>query len=267
MADIEKYYRVVENRGGVWMADGSIAYLSDQSGTSQIWTLSLEDREPRQLTFYGERIWRLAPTGDRKGLLFASDLGGNEQEQIYLLRQGESEARDLSGDGTSRFYLGGTDSACQWLYYACNQRSKASFDICRKNIGTGEARIVLENHDNYNLPASVSPDGRYMLYNKLKGMSDNRMYLADMEQGTSRDLKPGGSNAQYESTAWRSDSKGFYVTTDEDSEFLYVAYYDVASGSLTKVYETDWSMTAFRFSRRAASVWVKGMLPRLIMSS
>lgn len=248
MADIEKYYRVTENRGGVWMADGTIAYLSDRSGTSQIWTMSLTDRMPHQRTFYSERIWRLATTGDRKGLLFASDLGGNEQEQIYLLRQGEREAVDLTRDGTSRFYLGGTDSACQWLYYACNQRSKASFDICKMNIETGEARIVLENHDNYNLPASVSPDGRYMLYNKLKGMSDNRMYLADMERGCSQDLKPGGSNAQYESTAWRSDSAGFYVTTDEDSEFLYVAYYDVASGSLKKVYETDWDVSAVALS-------------------
>ena len=59
-----------------------------------------------------------------------------------------------------------------------------------------------------------------MLYNKLKGMSDNRMYIIDMNTGESHDLYPEGTFAQYESTAWKSDSTGFYVTTDEDDEFL-----------------------------------------------
>ena len=108
---------------------------------------------------------------------------------------------------------------------------------------------MLENHDNYNLPASVSPDGKYMLYNKLKGMSDNRMYIVNMETGESSDLNPQGGYAQYESTAWKPDGSGFYVTNDEDDEYLHVSYYDVASGRLHDVYRTGWDISALALSR------------------
>ena len=248
MAELKNYYTVVENRSGVWIGDDEIAYLSNKSGVDQIWKMSLKDKKPEQLTFYKERIWRLAGTANHRDLLFASDFGGNEQEQIYILRYGAQEAVDLTCDGTSRFYLGGADKDVKTLYFSCNQRNKASFDICKMNMDTKVVETVLENHDNYNMPASVSPDGRYMLYNKLKGMSDNRMYIIDMNTGESHDLYPEGTFAQYESTAWKSDSTGFYVTTDEDDEFLYVAYYDVASRRMTPVYHGDWDVSALALS-------------------
>ena len=66
----------------------------------------------------------------------------------------------------------------------------------KKNVKTGEEITVLQNEDNYNIPCAVSPDGRYMLYNKLKGMSDNKMWIVDMLSGDARDIDPKGAYAQ-----------------------------------------------------------------------
>ena len=87
-----------------------------------------------------------------------------------------------------------------------------------------------------------------MLCNKLKGMSDNRMHIVDMETGESHDIFPQGSFAQYGSPAWKSDSSGFYFTCDEDDEFLYVGYYDVASRRVSHVYHTDHDVTKVALS-------------------
>ena len=62
MAELKHYYTVVENLSGVWTGEDEIAYLSDKSGVTQVWAMSLTDKKPRQLTFYLERIWRLAAT-------------------------------------------------------------------------------------------------------------------------------------------------------------------------------------------------------------
>lgn len=145
MAELKNYYTVVENRSGVWIGDDEIAYLSNKSGVDQIWKMSLKDKKPEQLTFYKERIWRLAGTANHRDLLFASVLAGNEQEQIYILRYGAQEAVDLTCDGTSRFYLGGADKDVKTLYFSCNQRNKASFDICKMNMDTKVVETVLEN--------------------------------------------------------------------------------------------------------------------------
>lgn len=134
--------------------------------------MSIHDKKPIQLTHYTERIWRLEAAANHRDILFSTDLGGNEQEQLFLLKAGETEAVDLCQDGTTRFNLGGTNAQSDTVYFTCNRRSKANFDICKMNMQTREIVTVLESRDNMNMPASVSPDGRYMLINKLKGMSN-----------------------------------------------------------------------------------------------
>ena len=248
MADVKSYYSVETNGSAVWLRNGEIAYLNNKSGTSQIWKTDEHGSAPRQLTFGAERIWRLNSTPGRDAVLFASDMGGNEQEQIFLLRMGEDRPVNLSNNPDARHYLGGLTADGQWVYYAGNKRNPAHFDIMKKNVATGEEITVLENEDNYNIPCAVSPDGRYMLYNKLKGMSDNKMWIIDMESGAARDIDPDGAYAQYGAPAWKSDSTGFYLTTDVDSEFVFAAYYDVAAAKLTKVYEDAWDIEGLALS-------------------
>ena len=243
METLRKYYTVVENKTGVWLENDEIAYLSDRSGVNQVWKMNIHEKVPQQVTFYSERIWRLEVAANKRDILFTTDLGGNEQEQLFLLKAGESEAIDLCKDGTTRFNLGGTNAQSDTVYFTCNRRSKANFDVCKMNMATGEIITVQENSDNLNMPAAVSPDGRYMLYNKLKGMSDNRLWLVDMETGEAHDIYPQGSFAQYTSPAWKSDSSGFYFVCDEDDEFLYAAYYDVKTGEIRHIYHTDHDVT------------------------
>jgi Tol biopolymer transport system component len=111
METLRKYYTVVENKTGVWLENDEIAYLSDRSGVNQVWRMNIHDKVPQQVTFYSERIWRLEAAANRRDILFTTDLGGNEQEQLFLLKAGESEAADLCKDGTTRFNLGGTNAA------------------------------------------------------------------------------------------------------------------------------------------------------------
>ena len=248
METLKKYYTVLENRTGIWLQNDEIAYLSDKSGIIQVWKMNIHKKKPQQLTFYDERIWRLEASANHRDILFSTDLGGDEQEQLFLLRAGEKEPVNLTEDGATRFNLGGTNGACDQVYFTCNRRSKANFDLCKMDIATREITTVLENSDNMNMPAAVSPDGRYMLYNKLKGMSDNRMHIVDMETGESHDIFPEGNFAQYGSPAWKSDSSGFYFTCDEDDEFLYVGYYDVDSRTIRHVYHTDHDVTKVAIS-------------------
>ena len=248
METLKKYFSVTENRTGVWVGGEEIAYLSDRSGVTQVWKMNIRDRVPHQVTHYSERIWNLGTAANHRDLLFTTDLGGNEQEQIFLLRSGEEEARDLCRDGSVRFCLGGTNAECDTLYFTCNRRSRAHFDVCKMDIATGAITTVLENNDNLNMPAAVSPDGKYFLINKLKGMSDNRMWIVNMETGEAKDIFPAGAFAQYGSPAWKSDSSGFYFTTDEDSEFLFAGYYDVATATVTEIYRTNHDVTRLALS-------------------
>lgn len=247
MSDVKSYYSVQTNGAAAWLKDGEIAFLNNASGTNQVWKTDIHGKKPEQLSFLSERIWRLEAAPDHQSLLFASDLGGNEQEQIFLIPVG-GEPVNLTQNNAARHYLGGMTPDGKTVYFSCNGRNPASFDLCRLDVDTRKLTIVVENEDNYNTPCGVSPDGVYMCYNKLKGMSDNKMWVANMLTGETKDVDPAGSFAQYEGPAWKSDSTGFYLTTDAGSEFKYVAYYDVATDALTRVYEAAWDCESIALS-------------------
>ena len=248
MKDVRSYYSVETNSTAVWLAEGGIAYLNNKSGTMQVWKTDINGKEPEQLTHGTERIWRLVGTAGGQAVLYASDMGGNEQEQLYLLRMDGSAPRALTVDPKARNYVGGMTPDGRWIYYSSNRRSPANFDIMKQDLETGEEITVLVNRDNYNIPCAVSPDGKYMLYNKLRGESDNKMWIIDMATGEARDVDPAGTFAQYGTPAWKSDSSGFYLTTDVGSEFKFVAYYDVSAGTLKKVFADEWDVEGLALS-------------------
>ena len=241
MADIRAYYNVSNCTSGIYMKDGSILFLSNRSGMNQVWQVRPGEK-PVQLTFLEDRVWSLHAVPGGEDVSLSMDRGGNEQEQIFLLKKGQATPKNLTDDDSSRNQFGGLTPDGKTLVYASNARSAANFDLCALDVETGEKRILLENQDNYNWPACLSPDGRYLLYNKLRGESDNHLWMFDRETGEARDLGTPGAYAQYTSPCFTHDSKTIFLCTDQDSEFKYLARYDIASGTLTKCWATDWDV-------------------------
>jgi len=239
MATIQQYFSIGSCIGARWLNEESFLFLSNRSGVNQVWKKDLKTGEEKQLTNYAERIGGVHIKDGT--VFFTMDLGGNENEQIHVLREG-AEAVNLTNNNAARHQFGGIKPDGKTIVYSCNARTPQTFDICQMNTETGEQEIVIQNSDNYNMPAGLSPNGKYFLYNKLKAQSDNCMWIADIDAKTAKNIDSNAGYAQYTTAAWKKDSTGFYFLTDKDSEFKYLAYYDVASGSFTKIYEENWDL-------------------------
>ena len=238
MATINQYFSIGSCSAARWLSEDAFVYLSTKSGVNQIWEKNLCTGEERQRTFFEERVWSLHT--HQGTVYFSMDQGGNEQEQIYVIH--EEEAVNLTHNNAARYQFGGVKPDGQTVVFACNARNPKNFDLCQLNAKTGEQEILLENTDSYNTPAALSPNGRYLLYNKLKAQSDNCLWILDTENKTAKNIDSNPGYAQYTSPAWKHDSSGFYFLTDKDSEFKYLAYYDVESGCMTKIYEEEWDL-------------------------
>lgn len=81
--------------------DGELlVYLSDESGTAQVWTRSLAGGKPRQLTNLPEPVGNLAFNPKNRDLLITTDWGGDERHQLWLIENAEGEPRLLTTDTT-----------------------------------------------------------------------------------------------------------------------------------------------------------------------
>lgn len=236
---LKKFLTSASERCPVWLDEDSFAFIrSDESGT-HIWRMELSSGKREQLTYEDTRIWSIksAPGG---GVLYCIDDGGNECEQIYLLQGGKSS--NLTENPKVRHFLGGVAPDGKTLAYASNERNVSTFDIWKKNIGTGEKKLSQQFSDNYNWPApdALSPDGRYLLYNKLKGESDNALWMTDLETGVSHRVPDDRVLSAETDPAWMNDSTGFYLISDRGGDFSSVYYYDIATASFEPVYFYGW---------------------------
>lgn len=247
MADIKAFYEVSTSTNGVFMKDGSFLFLSNRSGMNQVWQ-GRAGEAPVQRTDLGDRVWSLHAAPNGEDAFLTMDHGGDEQEQIFLLKKGAAEPVNLTNNPKARNQFGGVTPDGRTVVYASNARSAANFDICTLDVETGKSRIVLENQDSYNWPAALSPNGRYLLYNKLKGLSDNHLWMLDLETGEAKDVGTPGAYAAYTNPAFMHGRDAFFLCTDEGSEFKYLAYYDIATGVMTKQYAPDWDVESLAVS-------------------
>ncbi len=247
MSTIKQYFTVGSSTNAQWIDEDSFVYLSTDSGVNQIWKKTLSTGEVKQLTFFSERVWSLHTANS--GIFFTMDLGGNEQEQIHYIPKGEIESVNLTHNNEARYQFGGVKPDGKTVIFACNARCPKNFDICKLNCETGKQEIILENSDSYNTPACLSPNGKYLLYNKLKGQSDNCLWIIDTESGVSKNIDPNAYEAQYTNPEWKHDNSGFYFLTDKNSEYKYLAYYNLADSSITKIYEENWDLEDVSLSK------------------
>jgi dipeptidyl aminopeptidase/acylaminoacyl peptidase len=243
--EIDRYLNVKSASNVVWLSDGkSLAFTTDIAGVPQVWCVDVEGGYPEQLTYFNDRIWSLYRMKHSPGVCFTMDVGGNERNQIFMLKLDGSPPINVTDNPDAVHQYGGMTENGNKLVFACNARTFSTFDICIKDLNTGTQRIVLQNTDHYNTPAALSPNGRYLLYNKLKGESDNALWMVDLQTGESKQVPGDGGVGAFTDPVWKSDSAGFYLLTDKDSEFIYLAWYDVALDKMEPIHKEDWDIEA-----------------------
>ncbi|MCL2498150.1 MAG: S9 family peptidase [Symbiobacteriaceae bacterium] len=244
---LERYLRIHTASGMIWLCDGeSLVYLTNITGTSQAWRIPAEGGYPEQLTFYPERVGDLHPMKDKLGYFFTRDAGGNENHQIYMHLLDGSEPVALTDSPKVRHQFGGV-TPDQQLIFACNARKAAHFDLCAMDIATKEVRILQENEDNYNTPAALSPDGRFLLYNKTRGQQNNPLYMLDIAAKTST-LIGDGAYSSLRNPVWCPDSKAFYARADKDADFDYIIHYSLETKKVSKIYDDNWEVERLALS-------------------
>lgn len=236
----------------VWLDSGeTIAYIRQDSTGSHFWQMNLKS---------GERVCRIRDDvhiREVKSLPAYGDIyytcdqnTGTENYQIYKLARKHDDVITVTDSPSTRHFLGGIMPDGKTVTYSCNLRDKKTFDIWKKNIETGETELVKQHNNCYcwTCRDSLSPNGRYMLYNNLKGNGDNALWMTDMITGETRRVPEDDAVSAETEPAWKHDSNGFYLLSNRYGNFTSVCYYDLKERKIERLYSYDWDASNIALS-------------------
>ena len=241
--ELERYLTIRQAYGASLGPDGTLAFLLDTTGVSQVWTLDEPEGWPVQRTFYDEPVSFASYSPVRDELVFGMDEGGNERQQFFRL-DGDGTITPLTEKPEAKHTWGGWSTDGERFAFASNRRDESVFDVYvqgRDERGD-EAELVFEG-DGWFTVGGWSPDDDALILAESHSAFDQDIYVFDLDSGERRHLNPDDEEVRYRSPQWGPAGEALYVVTDRGADTTYLARMDVGSGELEMLREGgDWNI-------------------------
>lgn len=227
--------------------DRHVSFLTNISGTNQVWRVPVSGGWPEQLTAYVDAVsgFAYSPVDDR--IIFLKSVGGSEQDQIFLLSADGADITDLVVEPGVTHYFGGWSWDGTKILYSSNARDAAIFDPHVLDLATGQSRRLAEEHVSM-LAAGFSPKDDRVLIRKQTSGVDQDLYTVDLATGERTHLTPHEGEAIFGGGQWSKDQSTLYITSNLDREYMTPASIDLASRKLTWLEERKWDIEGVNFS-------------------
>jgi len=178
--------------------------------------------------------------------IYSADKGGNENSHLYLMKQGDTSAKDLTPWPNSKNNFAGWNADKNAMYVLSNQRNPQFFDIWKLDTATWKPIILYQNNEGLDF-ADISKSERYIALTKSVTTDKNELYLFDRNTKTMKRLSNDNEATWYPSGFEKNDSIMFY-TTNDGNEFSYLVKYHINSGKTEKIFEDKWDVAGMSLS-------------------
>ncbi len=259
-ADFASYLNVKNAQMPVFSADGSrLLYLSDITGTWQVWSVAVEGGWPDQLTFFDERVNLIKAAPNGSGFIITRDQGGNEQDQLYFLKGNAAEGIEitaLSDEPRIKHNFGAWEPDGGAITFSSNRRDPAHFDVYIQRTEANSQPELIYQLDGTLYPRDWSPDGRYLIVTQAFTNINTDLYLVDLEKpGSAAKLLTAHENsASFQGATFAPDGKRIYFTSDLNRDFFGLAYLELDSLEIKFLATPEWDIESFELSPDGAQL-------------
>lgn len=223
----------------------------------QIHLIKMPGGARTQLTFFPDRTGAARYSSDGSYFVFSKDVGGGEWFQYYRYELADGKITLLT-DGKSR------NTGLQFAHhdnrfaYSSTRRTGQDTDIWIMDARDPKTdRMLLQLEGGGWSVLDWSPDNKKLLVMQEISANQSYIWLVDAASGEKKLLTPKGGDQEiaYGEVRFSIDGKGLYATTDRDSEFHRLTYFDLATMQPTYL-TTDikWDVDNFDLSEDGKSI-------------
>ncbi len=251
-----QFMDIVQINGGSFSPDETKLLISSkETGIFNAFEIDIATGEKKQLTQSTDNaVFAYSYFPEDNRILFGSDKGGNEITHIYV-QTPDGSVNDMIQDSTAKAQFYGWSYSKKLMYFASNSRDKKYFDLYKVQIDGKQnegkvypSSILYKNTEGLD-PAAISNDDRYVALSQSITTNNSNMHLLDTQTGKTKLLSEHQGDIQFEPQYFSLDGKKLFFLTNEGSEFMYLASYDIATGAKEKVEEAPWDLMYAYLSR------------------
>ena len=184
----------------------------------------------QQLTFFPEPVYggSFHPQGGDY-FVFQKDVGGGEWYQLFRYDMATGTSTLLT-DGKSRNLQGPWSSGGESIAYVSTRRTGQDTDLWVMNPADPKTDHLLTQLQGGGWsPEDWSPDDKHILLLEEVSVNETHLWLVDSRTGEKTELTPRNPDQKvaYSNPRFSKDGKGAYFTSDRDSEFQRLVYFDL----------------------------------------
>lgn len=235
---LDQYQNIRSAGFADWDASRPGLYITTRfADVTQIHHLSKAGAYREQITFFKEPITSVStcPDTGKDGFLYSRDIGGNEQYQIYFWDRTNGTSTLLT-DGKSR------NGSYRWnkkgdkIAFTSTKRTGKDLDFYIVPLNKpSDTKLILENKGGGWGIFDWSLDESRLIVSNYTSANEGKVYLLDIVSGALDEINPTSKQIAYGSVKFSKDGKGIFFTSDEDSEFKSLRYYDLATKKMSKI--------------------------------
>jgi len=225
---IQQYLNIRSAGSPSLAPDGKrLFYLTNVTGTSQIWMIDLPNGQPKQITNYDDNIGfvRYSPKGD--ALVFGKAKGGDENTQFFWMKSDGSGIKELTNLPKVRHNFGDWSEDGAKIYYSSNKRNPQFFDIYAMSVADGKEELLYQQ-DGSNSFADASDNGDKIIISRsgTELSLDNNLYLYDVKTKKETLLTPHKDASEFGDVEFLPDGDSIIFTSNQDREFSVMTQID-----------------------------------------
>lgn len=216
---IQQYLNIKSAGSPSFSPDGrQLIYLTNATGTSQIWLTDVVGGMPKQLTNYEDNIGFARWLPDGSGIVFGKARGGDENTQFFWMRPDGNGVKELTSDPKVRHNFAKVSKDGKKIYYASNKRNRTYFDIYSMDIATGKEEMLYQYDGNVNIAAVNDLGTQFVLSRAGTEKSlDNDLFLVDVRTKKEIHLTPHTEASEFGNVEFLADS--LLMTSNDKREF------------------------------------------------
>jgi dipeptidyl aminopeptidase/acylaminoacyl peptidase len=242
---IERYLNIRSASSPTLSNDGRrLAFLTNITGTSQVWMMDASGGYPEQITAYQDNIGFIEWSPSGNGLIFGKARGGDENTQFFWMSNDGADVRELTSDPKTRYNFGRFSDDGARVYYTSNKRDKTFFDVYAMDVASGRETLLFQQNGNNDF-AAASRDGSKIIISRSGtelGL-DNSLYLVDTRTKQETLLTPHEGSAQFEVVDFLDDNT-ILLGSNDGREFANLARMNLTTKKIEFLDNTNWDLDA-----------------------